>query len=304
MNKIKWLEISKNSSFLRFTCLSDYLNELGFENQVFFWEVNDNLEVKLDKLNEDNLEDFNLFTLNEERSLQNLLDKAINLYDQIRISSPWGDKIIENLKVISSINRSIGSVDAILKKEDYWFSKCFLSEAFSILFTYKHLQLQNNNNAFIFGCGSSAKAALFFLNKLGFKEIYLTDIDEKKANNFIEKFKKVYFSINFKYISPGNLIALPGLSSLVINCTPYSLDNNILKDIHFLNFLQKNGIVIDLTLNPIETPLIKEVKKTESLAISGYELSACVDYLWAKEVFPNVEFDLNKYSNKLNSIFQ
>jgi shikimate 5-dehydrogenase len=94
---------------------------------------------------------------------------------------------------------------------------------------------------------------------------------------------------------------LPGTNSIMVNTTPSGVDNELIKELLYFNFLEPGGEVWDLSLSPIETALVKEAEEIGTRVVRGSEVASWVDVVWAKWVF-GYELDRNSYLKSLTEM--
>lgn len=271
---MKWTVLGGKDQEVRFRCLSDYLTTLGVPNELSF----SNPEID------------DIFLELERQTLA---------VDQIRLQSPYSDRAHEFQSRATDLVNLLGSSDAYVKnKEGKWWPENFLYEAFCSEFLKHVKQVDIGSHALIVGSGSGSKVVVAALIKMGFSKFYISDRFEDRAKTSIEKMKRHFFGIDFNFVPAANLMLLPGSSSVLVNGTPLVPDNNLLKDLYYFNFLKHPAVIIDLNLIPPEPPLIEEGRSIQAQVISGYEIAAKVDDLWAQKAF-QVKFDVEVFKGIL-----
>ena len=160
--------------------------------------------------------------------------------------------------------------------------------------------------ALIVGAGGGARAAISALVKAGMKTFNLTNAYDDQVIDLIAELKKVYFGIEFNFVSQGQLVLLPGSNSVVVNSTPYTATNEIVKELAYFNFLKAPGMIWELSLSPIETDLVIESGQIGARAIKGHEFAALTDRKWVEWVAPDKAggVDFGKYKTLLYDTFQ
>jgi shikimate 5-dehydrogenase len=271
---MKWMVLGGKDQELRFQAFSEFLTNEGIKNHLEFQnpETNDFLMV---------------------------LERLIKTVDQIRLGSPYSDRAQDFQNRATDLVNLLGSADAIVKKPDgAWWPENILYDAFLDEFIKTIRRTERGNHALVVGSGAASKVMVAALVKIGFSRFIMTDRFEDKARATIDQLKKKFFGITFEFVPPTSLMLLPGSSSILVNGTPLVVDNNVLKDLYYFNFLKMPATIIDLNLIPPEPPIIEEGRRIGAQVLAGYQVAARVDVLWAKRAF-NLDVDFEKYKTFL-----
>lgn len=272
---IKWAEIAGQNSKLRFDFLSKYLNESGVKNQV------DYIECTVDEF-------------------PTKIKEVMKTYDHIRVGSPFGEKVPLEVEQIPMVTLTQKSADCLIKEEGRWWARSMLTEGLAReVAVVKRLDI--SETAFIIGTGSSCRAVIAALLKMGFKKFNMTERSEERGRQILKDLQVTYFGVDFRFTPQSAVTMLPGTHSIVVNTTPLVSSNDLLNELYYCNFLKPNGVVIDLTLVPVETPLLKAVKQVEGRIIHGYEVASLVDLHWVKSSMKHV-MDTDKFTAGLKAL--
>jgi len=257
---MKWALISSSKELPRYQALSEFLNSHGKTNELHFVEC-------------------------QQSNFKPCFDKAMKEFDQIRVESPFGQKLHELHLPRSAVFSTLRSGDALIFENGQWWPYSFLHEAFLREFTLHTKNLNLDSNVMIVGAGAAARAIVGALVRIGFQRFNITDRDESSARRFINDLKISYFNIRMEFIPGPALMMLPGSNSVMINSTPLREDNNILKHLYYFNFLKTPATIIDLTLVPPNPPLIQEAEKLGMSVLRGTQIASQSDCLWMQRVF-------------------
>ena len=273
----KWIEIAGTCSRKRYEYLSDFLNKSGVENSVDFVECG--------------MDEFPL-----------LLKHAMDQYDFIRVGSPFGERVphlIDQLPVTTYFQKS---ADSLFNEGGRWWARSMLTEGLirEVALVEK---LDISESAFIIGAGASCRGVIAALMKIGFHKFNFTEKFEERGRLLLKELKETYFGVDFRFTPQSAITLLPGIHSIVVNTTPLVPSNDLLDELYYCNFLRPNGVVIDLTLVPPETPLLKAVKQVEGRIVFGFEVAALIDMYWSVQAFRQT-FDQLAYSKGLFQICQ
>ncbi len=273
---IKWAEISNGiNPKLRFEYLSKFMNDAGIQNQL----------------------DFIVCT---EDEFPKKIQEVMKTYDHIRIGTPFGEKVQLEVQQLPMMTLMQKSADCLIKEENRWWARSMLSEGLAReVALIKRLDI--SESAFVIGAGSSCRAVIAALLKMGFKKFNVTETLEERGRQILKDLQSTYFGVDFRFTPQSSVTMLPGTHSIVVNTTPLIPANQLLNQLYYCNFLKPGGVVIDLTLLPVDTPLLKAVKQVEGRIIHGYEVASLVDLYWVK-VSMNQILDVDKYTTGFKSV--
>lgn len=289
----RWCYLSAQPSKERFEALSEYLNQQGHENTL------------------------ELIETDESRFLDDL-KRVKQEFDQIRLGSPVVEKLFEDGMDFPSELGLLKTADALLKEPDgRWWPRSFLREIFaSRLNELAHVDVREA--ALIVGSGVSARAITGALIQLGYSRINFAEKFKQRVDPFVEVLGKNFFGHEILAIPPSMMTTIPGIHSIIVNTSPFIASNDLLMEMYYLNFLTHGGLVVDCTLFPVETPLLKAATKLKMQIIHGFELAALTDIQWAqnclktqldgkhygeflKTRMENVPFDMSLFGSHLES---
>ena len=274
MGKVfRWVEIARNCSKLRFNLLSDYLNDKGFKNEFTQLEISP-VEFE-DKLKE-----------------------ALAEYDAIRLGSPFGIQSLDYFEYQPAEVAYLRAADSIVKRDGRWELMASALKGFEKFIRDNGTGIDLDYSVLIVGSGAAARFAIHALLKIGIKHINLSNQFSEQAKELIAELNQKYFGVDFEYIPDDQLVLLPGTNTVLVNTTPLVDSNHILKELYYFNFLRTDGLVIDYTFLPLNTPLIQGAVQIGINAIHGYEICAWSDLQWAKN-FTDVDLDYIEYRQKI-----
>jgi shikimate 5-dehydrogenase len=174
-----------------------------------------------------------------------------------------------------------GICSCLVKEKDGWWPRDYIAESMVRAISYEIKELDISSRALVAGVGGLGRFVVEALVKLGFEGITLTDQDVELGKESLEQLKRSMFQVDFRFISHQHITTLAGVHSIAINTTPLVLENELLDELYFFNFLKSGGVVADLILTPPETPLIDEAKLWGARFLSHPKLhpNCVVEYL-------------------------
>lgn len=271
----KWTALSSVNEDTRWQALSQALQEKGIENTYIPWSA----------------------PLENVENLAHLAD-----YDHVRISSRIAPQILKHIKVQSSWTTMLGVVDGMNNTALGWWPLCALYESFGQLLIELGQDLDKRGNVLIAGAGGAARIAIAAFFKSGFQNFLVTNFEAEEAQQLIREVKSRFFGLTIQWVPMERIVLLPGESSVLCNCTPSVEENALLVELSYLNFLKRPGFLFDLSRNANLSVLMQEAQDAGVKAVSGVELAARTDVLWAKWGF-QTDLDLDSYRARLQATF-
>ncbi len=253
--KIKLIEIAPNPWDLRWNAAKEILSKHGGE-----------LEVKVSKCSSTEFESVFKKALSEKPDIliidMEFSEMALNI-------SPLKTQEIELL----------GAAPLFIKNGENLWPRHLIEEGVlrAVSKNSQHLDLMAP--ALVAGLGPLVPFIVSALGKIGFHKISITDVDENRGEKLIASLKNRFFRVEFNFVKFETITTLPGIYSFLINTTPLNLENHLLDELYFFNFLKLQGVVCDTTLVPVETPLLTEAQVWGARLLSGEKIAAEYDVL-------------------------
>lgn len=264
----RWTSLSPNNEDKRWQLLSRYISELGVQNE------------------------FETFATPDE-GLDDL--SKLDHFHYVRISSRFGPQVLKLVPVQSSWITTLGVIDGMMKREDgKWWPMCALFEAFGAIIFELGQDLDMRGNVLVAGAGGTARIAIAALFKSGFRNFLMTNFKESEAQITIDEVRSKFFGLTLQWVAQEKIVLLPGESTVIVNCTPSVEENPLLVELSYMNFLKRPGFLFDVSRSKKPSLLVQEARDVGVRVISGVELAARSDQLWAKWAF-GVDIPLKKY---------
>lgn len=272
---IKWVEVAKKNSRVRYDTLSRFLNDNGVNNAVEYVEC-------------------------EQDQFSEVIDECRLKYDLIRIGSPHGVSVFDKFDAQSSEMMRLRSADCAIKEKGRW---RLMSSNYIGLRRILHevgSGLDIESSILVVGAGAGARVACSAFISAGFKKVNITNKFPEQAFQLIEELQSIYFGITFEFIPEERLVLLPGTNNVLVNTTPLIPSNDLLNELYYFNFLKSPGMVFDFTLIPIDTPLVLEGDAIGVRSVRGFEVSSWGDIAWVESAFGK-KLDREEYCESLKA---
>lgn len=269
----KWTSLSPANEDFRWQTLSAQLTKAGVANEYVPWNGPAGP-----------LEDLSL----------------LEPFHHVRISSWYGPQILKHLKVQSSWTTLLGVIDGMVKTEHGWWPLCALYESFGAILFDLGQGLDMRGNVFIAGAGGTARIAIAAFFKAGFRNFLVTNFDAAAAQESVREVQSKFFGLQITWVPMEKIVLLPGESTVLCNCTPSVEDNLLLTELSYLNFLKRPGFLFDISRSRKASVLVQEANDAGVNVVSGFDIAARADVLWAKWAF-QADLPLKEYRDAMET---
>jgi shikimate 5-dehydrogenase len=273
---IRWCEITdRDDDFARkrFQLLTTEIQKAGVENEV-------------------------TFTIANEETLPDILEKARSTFAQIRVGGRLGSVIMPLMNRIPSSLASLKACDSIVSERGDWWPRSFLVEGLNQTLASDAGTLDLGGSVLILGTTPQARASVAALSRVGFNKMIISDPSEAVGAAFVEDLKRSFFGIHFQSVPRSSVTQLPGICSIAVNTLTAAEDANSINELAYFNFLKTGGFWLDLSIFPLNVGLQNEALSVGAIIISGSRVFSATDSLWAESVF-KVKIDRESYASSL-----
>jgi hypothetical protein len=270
----KWGLISKYDFIPRFEYLSEFLSsQLSFPNE------------------------FQVLDCDPQEFSEKLVEWQSE-FAQLRVGPPFGAILAADLDRSNALTLSLKTADCSHQIDNRWWPRSLLEEGLLRAIIRSKLEINIHSKAMIIGTGTSAKAAILPLIKLGFNKFSFTETDTDTGYAFVQNMRQRIFNVEFDFIERRDISLLPGSYSMVVNTTPDMKENVLLDDLSFFNYLKAGGVAIDLSVHKKETKFVSNALLASAQVLPGTMVASEVDAYWAHMCF-DLELDLEAYEQGL-----
>lgn len=185
------------------------------------------------------------------------------------VTIPHKENIIKYLDGVTKEAEIIGAVNTIYRDGDKLIGDNSDGKGF-ILSLMKESEFDpKDKKILILGAGGASKAVTAKLADEGASEIYIYDIDRKRAEELVEQImKSAEKNVKISIADKNSIENIAKESNLLVNCTPIGMkesDPELLSDEVF----NSEQVVYDLIYNPPKTKLLKSAEKKGAKIVNG-----------------------------------
>jgi shikimate dehydrogenase len=238
--------------------LSPKIHQSGFDAQHLDWTYElfqfspEEFEVEIEKLKKSGVRGFN-------------------------ITAPYKQTIVPYLDECDAVSSLLGAVNtAFLDEDNHWIGTNTDVIGLRRVLDEIGVEQQSIDHVTMFGNGGVARAVLSVMNDLKIKTISIFGRDQRKSLALIEIFSGKYpgwKEIQTREINAQVLQEELWNSQLLINTTTVGMHHNEMKSLFSGNIIiPPTTRYLDLVYDPLETQMMKEVKKAGGSAWNGIDM--------------------------------
>jgi hypothetical protein len=173
----------------------------------------------------------------------------------VRLFGESGEEAVAWLRgkgQVSSDASVIGYADAVIIQENESpIAISVLPQAIQASLAIQNIRIEFDGAGLIVGAVGLARAIAASLAKLGLKRIFIVDPDDQATKNLVASLSRRLVGIQFEALSRARLTQIPAEASVAVNLVEFFddsiLEESILEDVSYMNFLRPGGVWIDWT---------------------------------------------------------
>jgi len=203
-----------------------------------------------------------------------------NEADGVLLPPFYSDLLLAASARIPTEVREAGYVDSVIRQNGAMWIRCYFREALHQLILEKASKLDTHAIAYVTGSDPLARLSAVVAIQMGFQKIVLISENHEEADQIIQQLQKLFFSLDFTLLRETELTLQPNNGSLLLNTLQAESGGVVFEDLTYLNFLKKDGLVVDLPILHHANPLLEEAKHVGILQLSGDEIWGLRDFFF------------------------
>ena len=255
MSKIRVAEISFSSEF---SLLMRHL-------KLFFDEINKPIELEKVELIADDNEDYHL-------------DSKLKGFDVVHVDFNSSELIMQSWPSSPTLIRQLRCFDYFVKIQDQIWPRLFLYDTLRRLIVDRSRQHDIREAAYVVCDDLIGRVLVTLMIHLGHKKVFLVSEDEKFIAEEVEKLRRVNLGVEIVGLSTQHLTIQTTRASILINTLNLEKDSQILNDLAYFNFMQKEGLVLDLNLEQTQSLILDEALKADLKTIDSSLVAATYNF--------------------------
>ncbi len=181
--------------------------------------------------------------------------------------------------------REVSLVDSIVRLQDKLWIRSYLRVALHQQILLHAPSLDTHSIVYVTGSDAQARMCAAIAIRMGFQKIILIAEDHEEAQRIVADISKGFFDLDFKLLRETELTLQPNNGSLLLNTLPVETGGIVFEDLTYLNFLRKDGLVVDLPPGSgVANPLLEEATHVGIRRVAGSEIWGVRDFMFLQEL--------------------
>ena len=210
-----------------------------------------------------------------------------------------GEAVVESAKEVLSEVKDLGWADILLRQQKHLWPKLINRHALRLSVIQAADDLDSHSVGYVTGKGPMARLAAAVLIQLGFERLAIVSDSPELVKQELSFIQRKYFGIQIHFLSESEMTMQPNNGSIIINTISHDKESDILDDLPYLNYIKKQGLVVDLPFATGPNQLIDEAAHVGMRVLSGVTVRGMRDFLLLEQVAEaqaiQCPFELNDY---------
>lgn len=186
--------------------------------------------------------------------------RSDNDFSGVNLTIPHKESVIKLLDNIDEIATEIGAVNVVINKNGKLIGKN--TDAYGFAENIR-TSVTGTKKAVVLGAGGAAKAVIFALLEIGFKEIIITNRSRVRAEELSSVIRHPLSVVDWQ--KRGEILEN---TDLLVNTTSLGMTGKESLKID-LSLLPKTSLVTDIVYSPLITPLLAQAKARGNPTVDG-----------------------------------
>lgn len=207
-------------------------------------------------------------------------------------------KLVGQMVTLPTETRLLGCADCLFYQDGAWWPRLNLKDAMHELIVKKARTLDINESAYIIGEGAMLRVMASLVVGFGFSRVHLVGLTLRDAEDQRDRLKKNFMGIDWRTLDISQLTMQTDGGTIMVNALPVANNVNLMNDLAYFNFMKNDGLIIDLNVFPLESPLVDEAVRAQLRTLSGFQVRAQQDYGFLHRLGLDQLISLEDFSEK------
>lgn len=194
------------------------------------------------------------------------------------------EQLLASIATMPSLVRDLQCFDCFLKDNGKWYPRLLFFETLRDLVVKKARDLDIRTCAYVVGNNIEAKIIAAVVTDLGYSTVYIIGTEHASSLQHLAHLKKKFIGVRFEYVPAEAMTASAEQGSLMVNCLDLSLLPDLQTNLSYFNFMQKNGLVVDLVLSEKPSFLMEEAGRANLRVVSAIDFYLLRDLLFLRRM--------------------
>ncbi len=194
------------------------------------------------------------------------------------------EKLIGQMTTLPTETRLLSCADCLFYEDGAWWPRLNLKDAMRELIVKKAKTLDINESAFVIGEGPMLRLLASLVVSFGYSKIYLVGLSIEDVHEQRDRLKKNFVGIDWRPLEASQLTMQTVGATILVNSMSLADNQNLMNDLAYFNFMKNQGLVVDLNVFPLESPLVEEATRANLRGLSGFQVRAQQDYAFMRRL--------------------
>jgi shikimate 5-dehydrogenase len=192
------------------------------------------------------------------------------------------EALISQFERLPDETRAAQGFDCLVRLQNQWWPRLYTKSALKFMIVKSTPLLNTQGVAYVTGIGAQARAAMAVLLEMGFGRLRVVWPEKADTEKVLQQVRSRYFSIDVQWLADEELTLQPNNGSLLINTRDHSDSQTLVDDLSYLNFLQKDGLVVEFWSGRGLNRILQEAQNIGQKIVTPAEIDTAIDaHLWA-----------------------
>ncbi|GIL17738.1 MAG: hypothetical protein BroJett040_14890 [Oligoflexia bacterium] len=209
-----------------------------------------------------------------------------------------GEKLRHLLRKTPHDVSEVHGYDTILKEPGGLWPHPFIRQAIHELIPVRAPDLDTRLMAYVTGVGPICRMVLSVLVQIGYRKINLVADQIEMGEAIIRDARRQYFGVEFYLMKSEELTLQPNNGTILVNTIPLDSQREIIEDLSYLNFIFRNGLIMETNLLPLTHQLLDEATNMGLRVVTGAEVQGQADWVRLQRLGVDIGIGQNEYHRK------
>lgn len=206
------------------------------------------------------------------------LETKLKGFDAAYVDFESSELIMQSWPASPTLVRQLRCFDYFIRIQDQIWPRLFLYDVLRNLIIERSRQHDIREAAYIVCDNLVGRILVTLMIHLGHKKVFLVSEDEKFIAEEVEKLRRVNLGVEIVGLSTQHLTIQTTRASILINSVKLGRESQILNDLAYFNFMQKDGLVVDLNFERRQSYILEEAVKADLKTIDSALVAATYNF--------------------------
>ena len=175
----------------------------------------------------------------------------------------YSEQLLPALPTLPTLVKAVQAFDSFVFEDGDWYPRLHCFEVLRDLLVQRAQSLDIREPAYVIGSSKVAQIAVAVAIYLGYSEVIVVGESQAELDILSTQVGRGFIGVKIKTLLVSDLTLQTTNSALLINTVPLDEEASLMSDLSYFNFMQREGIVLDLGKLAAKNHLLEEAEKAE-----------------------------------------